>query len=105
MLSSSFVFNPGVKVDLPEYTSRESLNQSDLVVTISKEGLYLFNDDSILLRELKSKLKQAASENPNARLILKAANEVPHGIVVKVMVMAKEAGIENQAFATRPKQE
>ena len=105
MLSSSFVFNPGVKVDLPEYTSRESLNQSDLVVTISKEGLYLFNDNSILLRELKSKFNQAASENPNARLILKAANEVPHGVVVKVMVMAKEAGIENQAFATRPKQE
>jgi len=105
MLSSSFVFNPGVKVDLPEYTSSESLTTSDLVVSISKEGLYLFNDNSIVLRELKNKFRQAASENPNARLVIKAANEVPHGVVVRVMVMAKEAGIKNQAFATRPKQE
>jgi biopolymer transport protein ExbD len=35
-------------------------------------------------------------------LIIKAAKEVPHGDVVRLMVMAKEAGIENQAFATRP---
>ncbi|NQT81888.1 biopolymer transporter ExbD [bacterium] len=105
MLSSSFVFNPGVKVDLPEYTSSESLDKSDLVVTITREGLYLYNDNSILLRELENKFRQAASENPNARLIIKSANEVPHGIVVKVMVMAKEAGIKNQAFATRPKED
>jgi biopolymer transport protein ExbD len=105
MLSSSFVFNPGVKVDLPEYTSSDSLSESDLVVTISKEGLYLFNDNSILLRELENTFRQAASENPNARLIIKAAKEVPHGVVVRLMVMAKESGIKNQAFATRPKQE
>ncbi len=104
MLSSSFVFNPGVKVELPEYTSSENLNESDLVVTISKEGLYLFNDNSILLRELRNKFRQAGLEDPNARLIIKAANEVPHGVVVRVMVTAKEAGIRNQAFATRPKE-
>jgi biopolymer transport protein ExbD len=105
MLSSSFIFNPGVKVDLPEYTSTESLTRSDMVVTITKEGLYLYNDNSILLRELQNRFKQAASENPNARLIIKAANEVPHGVVVRVMVMAKEAGITNQAFATRPREQ
>jgi biopolymer transport protein ExbD len=105
MLSSSFIFNPGVKVDLPEYTSTESLTKSDMVVTITKEGLYLYNDNSILLRELQNRFKQAANENPNARLIIKAANEVPHGVVVRVMVMAKEAGITNQAFATRPREQ
>jgi biopolymer transport protein ExbD len=105
MLSSSFIFNPGVKVDLPEYTSSESLSESDMVVTITKEGLYLYHDDSILLKELHNKFRQAASANPNSRLIIKAAKEVPHGVVVRVMVMAKEAGITNQAFATRPKEE
>jgi len=108
MLSSSFVFNPGVKVDLPEHTSSESLEKSDIVVTITpadvwnKKLLYLYNDNSVAFQELRRKLREAALENPNARLIIKAAKEVPHGDVVKVMVMAKEAGINNQAFATRP---
>lgn len=105
MLSSSFVFSPGVKVDLPEYSSSESLKKSDLVVTITEEGLYLYNDNVILPRELKNRFRQAASENPNARLIIKAANRVAHGVVVRIMLMAKDAGLENQAFATRPEQE
>ena len=102
MLSSSFVFNPGVKVDLPEYSSGETLQESDLVVTITEEGLYLYNDESVIFRDLKNKFRRAASENPNARLIIKAAKQVPHGAVVRVMVMAKRAGDKNQAFATRP---
>jgi biopolymer transport protein ExbD len=103
MLSSSFIFNPGVKVDLPEYTSSETLERSDIVVTITKELLYLYNDNSVEIQELEQRMREAAKENPNARLILKAAKDVPHGDVVRIMVMAKEAGINNQAFATRPR--
>ncbi len=105
MLSSSFIFNPGVKVDLPEYTSSESLEESDIVVTITRDLLYLYNDNSIAFQELQRRLNRAASENPNARLVIKAAREVPHGDVVRVMVMAKDAGIADQAFATRPFEE
>jgi biopolymer transport protein ExbD len=105
MLSSSFVFQPGLKVELPEYTSTERVARTDVVVSITGEGLYLYNDNAVLPQELKSKFRQAVSENPKVRLIIKAANEVSHGAVVRVMIAAKEAGIENQAFATRPKEE
>ena len=105
MLSSSFIFNPGVKVDLPESTSSETLEKSDIVVTITKELLYLYNDNSIEYGELEQKMRRAAQDNPNARLILKVAKDVPHGDVVRIMIMAKEAGISNQAFATRPLEE
>lgn len=105
MLSSSFIFNPGVKVDLPESTSSETLEKSDIVVTITKELLYLYNDNSVEYGELEQKMRRAAQDDPNARLILKAAKDVPHGDVVRIMVMAKEAGISNQAFATRPLEE
>lgn len=102
MLCSSFVFNPGVKVDLPEHSSDESLRKSDIVVTITEELLYLYNDNTVEPRELRLNLERAAADNPNGRLIIKAAKEVPHGTVLEVMIMAKEAGIDNQAFATRP---
>ncbi len=102
MLSSSFIFSPGVKVDLPEYTSDETLTKSDVVVTITEELLYLYNDNAIAPRELRKRFQEAVRDNPDGRLIIKAAKEVPHGAVLEVMVMAKEAGIRNQAFATRP---
>ncbi len=105
MLCSSFVFNPGLKVDLPEYSSREPVAESDIIVTITEEPLYFYNENSVALAELRRKFVEAASLNPSARLIIKAANEVPHGAVVKVMLMAKDAGINNQAFATRSGEE
>lgn len=105
MLCSSFVFNPGVKVELPEYRSDESISKSDIILTITEEQLYFYNDSSTDLAQLDKKFRQAASENRNARLIIKAAQEVPHGAVVRVMLMAKDAGIKNQAFATRPGEE
>ncbi len=105
MLTSSFMFNPGVKVDLPEYTSDEAVNKDDIIITITEEQLYFFNESSLVLPELRKRFSEAASRNPNARLIIKAANRVPHGDVVNVMLMAKDAGIKNQAFATRPEEE
>ena len=105
MLSSSFVFNPGVKVDLPEEAARENISQSDIVLTITKEMLYLYNDDSVVFQQLSNRFRRAALTNPNVRLVIKAAREVPHGSVVRVMVMAKDAGIRNQSFATRPRDE
>jgi len=105
MLTSSFVFNPGVKVDLPEYASDEAVNKDDILVTITEEQLYFLNESSLVLPELQKRFRETASRNPNARLIIKADKDVPHGDVVRVMLMAKDAGIKNQAFATRPEEE
>ncbi len=105
MLSSSFIFNPGIKVELPEYTASENLQPSDIVVTITKENEIYFKDEYIpLMDELRQRLKKAAAKYPDARLIIKADMNIPFRWVVQVMTIAQEEGITNQAFATRPKE-
>lgn len=106
MLSSSFVFNPGIKVDLPETTSSENIQASDLVVTITGQNMIFFRDQNVPLtmEGLKERLKIAAGKNKSARMILKADANVPHGRVVKVMSLAWESGVRKMAIATRPKE-
>ena len=106
MLTSSFVFSPGIKVDLPETVSSENIQATDLVVTITKDKRLFFRDMDvpISMEGLQERLKVAASKTPTARLIVKADANVPHGRVVKVMSLAWESGLRKLAIATKPKE-
>ena len=109
MLTSSFVFNPGIKVDIPEYTSAENVKPTDLVVTITKsrevffKGRYVSPIDNF--RQLKLEFRKAAGEAKDSRLIIEADTGVPFGKVVEIMSMAMDEGLYSQAIATRPKEE
>ncbi len=85
MVSSSFVEQPGMKLELPTIQSNEVERVENLVI-------YLSRDQEIYLGEKRVPLENLADEItvriPNIRektLILKADQEVPHGLVVKVM--------------------
>jgi len=108
MLTSSFVFNPGIKVDIPEYTSAENVKPTDLVVTITKsrevffKGRYVSPIDNF--KQLKLEFRKAAGEAKGSRLIIEADTGVPFGKVVEIMSMAMDEGLYSQAIATRPKE-
>ena len=109
MLTSSFVFNPGIKVNIPEYSSAENIRPTDLVVTITKsnevffKGKYMSQIDNF--RQLKLEFQKAARETKDPRLIIEADIGVPFGKVVDIMSLAMDEGLYNQAIATRPKEE
>jgi len=108
MLTSSFVFNPGIKVNIPEYSSVEIIKPTDLVVTITKsnevffKGKYMSPIDDF--KQLKLEFRKAAREVEDPRLIVEADIAVPLGKVTEIMSMANEEGLNNQAIATRPKE-
>jgi biopolymer transport protein ExbD len=47
-------------------------------------------------------LSSARKQARKSVLVIRADETVPHGLVVKVMDLAKRAGIDNLAIATRP---
>ena len=104
MLSSSFIFNPGIKVDLPESSASSDLRSTDLIITVTKENMIFFKDVSrpLNMTELDEKLKRAAAEDPDQLLIMNADSNVPYGKVVKIMSMAWDAGLRRQGLGTQP---
>jgi biopolymer transport protein ExbD len=102
ILSSSFVLQPGIKVDLQPSGARALSPFQGLVVTITRENLLFFNEQRTTLEGLQKSLQAAAQRGRNQELVVKADREVPHGTVVQVMSMAIEAGIAAINIATRP---
>lgn len=102
MITTSFVAQPGIKVKLPQASAKEIRQEKELVVLISKNKKIYLNEDLISLSLFPDRLGKALKKGNMPILIIKADELVPHGLVVKIMDIAKKTGIETLAIATRP---
>lgn len=102
MLSSSYVMQPGILVDLPESRLVAPARRENLVVTVTREGQTFFNNRPVARANLVVEFERAAAQVPDATLIVQADRAVPHGDVVAIMSAAMDAGLQRVAIATRP---
>ena len=101
-LGSSFVLQTGINVNLPRTVSAETPVRKDLVVIIARDGRVFLNNDEVAFDALWGRLLEELRAQPEGTLILRADRDVPHGEVVRVMDVAKQAGASRIAIATEP---
>ena len=100
MLTTSFVEQPGMKLDLPETESTTGESTDELTVTISSVGEIYLGKELIELEDLKAKLIKDKEKNNTSNLVIKADKTTPHGTVVQVMDIAKISGFEKLIIAS-----
>jgi biopolymer transport protein ExbD len=103
MISSSFVAQPGIKINLPKSTLTERQEPEDATLLVTREETLYLNDKRVALSDLWGALVDLFQRRENSLLVIKADELVPHGRVVEVMDIAKQAGISRLAIATKPK--
>ena len=108
MLTTTFIGAPAIKVNLPTSSAKEiSKEQKEVKITITKDGkLYVDrrtggSGDPISLKELGKFLNKVARENRDTMVIVRADENTTHGNVVAVMDLAKKAGLNKLAIATK----
>lgn len=101
MLTTRFVQQPGMKLDLPEAKSHEKSDKVENIVTINSEGSIFLNDELINELDIDSKLAELIdSTSTENALVLKADKITQHGLVVKIMDKAQIAGFQKLVIAT-----
>jgi len=103
MLSTSFVVQPGIQVKLPKAVTSEIQLKKDLILTITAENILFLNEEPVTLDKLGEALEAAFAQRKDRILIIKADQEVRHGMVVQAMDIAKLNGADRLAIATEPK--
>ena len=101
-LSSSFVVQPGIKIKLPAAVTSELDLTKIIVVDVTREGRIFFNGRSYSLDDLPRALAQELVNVTEKKVIIKADKDVRHGIVVKIMDIAKLSGAEKLVIGTEP---
>jgi biopolymer transport protein ExbD len=105
MLSSSFIFQPGINVKLPESEVSETKKEKSFEVILTQENFIFFENQRISLEGLRRKLEIIGRNFPDAVLVLKADENVRHRHVVRILSIAKMNGIKKLGIGTRPVQE
>ena len=88
-----------IKLDLPKTDAAKPVDAPKFVtLVVDKAGQVFLNDKQVSPDQLKSSLTQAAGQNPDTEVQLRADETVPYGKVVEVMGVAQKAGLNRIGF-------
>ena len=82
LLSSAFVFQPGIQVRLPEAASKDEEPKQEVVLILTRDNRLYLNDDLVQTGELGPRLRGRLRGRNEAVVIIKADKDVAHGRVV-----------------------
>ena len=107
MLSSSFILQPGIKVELPQSRYGPGAQANRLIVSLvpdpqKTEPLIFFNDQLMTSEQLQAALKAAAAGRPSQSLVIKSDKGIAMGTVVDVMNLAMSHGLSVIIATQRP---
>jgi biopolymer transport protein ExbD len=101
MLTSSFIMQPGLKIKLPEAKTTEQGAPSPILVSVTQNNQVFFKDRQVTIPELEG-LLAAEGKKGKFALVVKGDQTASHGLVVKVLDIARLAGAEKLIIATSP---
>ena len=98
MLTSSFVMQPGIKINLPKAVTSEIVKFEKIEIVVSSENVTYFNSKVVSTNELKNLLKQAAERQQP--ILIKADSRASLGRVVEIWDICRDLGITQINIAT-----
>ncbi len=100
MVTSSFVEQPNIQLELPSTKHSEVSKINKTVLTITKDGQLFLQDMPVGKDQLEMKLRRMLLDTGDEVLVLKADKEVSYGDVVDIMDDAKGAGFKRVVAPT-----
>jgi biopolymer transport protein ExbD len=104
LLSSSFVVQSGIQVDLPQVVAPIHVELKQVVVTLKADGTVFVNDTQTEWAGLRELLGTALEEAAEKQVIVRGDDQASLGRAVEIFDLARELGASGLAVATRVKE-
>ena len=92
MVTSAFVEQPNIKLELPSTRHSEVSKIENMVLTIARNGELFLQDRPVDKKNLEKELRRVILDTGDEVLVLKADKFVPYGVVIDIMDAVKGAG-------------
>ena len=102
-VSTTFLESSGLKLQLPESSATTEREVKEIAVFVGADGEVVFEDEALTHEQLGSRLQQVLEDSERKVVVLRADTGTPHGKVVAVIDLIKDAGAEALTVATRAK--
>lgn len=98
MLTSSFVMQPGLKINLPKVVTSEVVKYENVEILVNSENVIYLNGSTVTQEELKSFLREAGKRNQT--VLIKADARASLGRVVEIWDTCRDLGLTQINIAT-----
>jgi biopolymer transport protein ExbD len=98
LFTSSFIFQPGIKVSLPKAVTSEVMQLDNVTITVTKDDKIYLEDRQITTEELIGSLKILVKEKMG--LLIKADSRAPLGRIVEIWDACRREGVSQINIAT-----
>ena len=101
VVTSTFIEQPGVKLELPKATTATPEKVEKAVLVITRDKHLYFRSQPITLEDLGKVLQKTMAQSVDHSLIINADEHVEHGFVIQVMDIARQNGVQKVVIATK----
>jgi len=98
MLTSSYIIQPGIRINLPKALTSETIHDTSLVVTVTQGNLMMLNENAVTLEDLAVQFEKAAKDN--VPLLIRADRNASLGKVVEIWDLCRDVGLTKVNIAT-----
>jgi biopolymer transport protein ExbD len=98
MVTTTYIVNPSLKVDLPNAASGSETQKSALALSLDKDGKLFLNGEATDETRVKEFITVELPKNRDLQAVIAADKAVPHGDVVHVIDVVKRAGVKKFAI-------
>jgi biopolymer transport protein ExbD len=100
LLTSNYVLQPGIKVQLPKAASGVIEKSDKIYISITKNEQIFLYDKPVALADLSSSLRPLLQKAQDKTVVIRADKELSLDAAIRVVDMAKLAGAEKFMIAT-----
>lgn len=102
MVTTPLLVMESFKIKLPKAVTADVEPGKGINISITPEKIIYLNNKIVELERLLDALKAELTSASEKNVVIKADKNIPHGMVVKVLDTAKQAGAEKLSIATEP---
>ncbi len=103
MVTAPMFMKPTINVNLPKAASGDQTAPSKLNIALTADGRINLNGTFVGEQEVRTKAAEELAKNPDVQAIISADKDVPHGRVVGLLDVVKEAGVKKFAISIEKK--
>jgi biopolymer transport protein ExbD len=105
MVTTAFVRQPGVKMNLPQTVTREGAPETrkDMIIAVTADSGLWVDGQKLTPGQLQTRLMVLGRANKQARVLLKGDRGVVYARMMDVIDMVRQAGLSRLVLPTSPK--